>query len=288
MIPHNTLFFQHKVLVITGAAGQFGRAGCVYFAQRGAKIAALDLSASALVETVQQVSEQCGEDCADIKAFVCDQRDAAQVQSVIQDIVARFGRIDLLWNNAGYQGAITPTLSYDPNDFAQVMSVNVTGAFIMLQAVAQQICRQAEQDSTLHDTRPSYAIVNTASVAGLRGTPAMPAYVASKAAVLGLTSSVAKDLAPYNIRVNACSPALIGPGTMWTRQNELHAASGSPYFARDPDVVAQSKLAGVPLKRLGSVLEVLQAVAFLLSDQSSYMTGSNLVVDGGMASGLKA
>ena len=80
------------------------------------------------------------------------------------------------------------------------------------------------------------AIVNTASVAALRGTPTMVAYVASKSALVGLTATAAKDLAPHNIRVNAVSPALIDSGFMWDRQNELHAASGSPFFSRDPEV----------------------------------------------------
>ena len=86
----------------------------------------------------------------------------------------------------------------------------------------------------------------------------MGAYVASKAAIHGLTMTAAKDLAPHQIRVNSISPALIGPsdGFMWKRQNELHASSGSPYFDRDPDVVGKKKIAGVPLKRLGEVQEV--------------------------------
>ena len=139
---------------------------------------------------------------------------------------------------------------------------------------------QGKRDTT-------YSIVNTSSVAGLRGTPAMVAYASSKAAVLAMTVSCSKDLAPYGIRVNAVSPALIGPGYMWDRQNELHAASGSPYFATDPAVVAKNKVDSVPMKRLGTIEEVIQSVAFLLSDQSSYTTGTNLVVDGGMSSGLK-
>ena len=97
------------------------------------------------------------------------------------------------------------------------MDINVVGAFNMLKAVAKVMAENG-----------GGSIVNTSSVAGLRGTPAMPAYVASKGAVHGLTMNAAKDLAPYNIRVNSVSPALIGPddGFMWKRQNELHASSG--------------------------------------------------------------
>lgn len=103
-----------------------------------------------------------------------------------------------------------------------------------------------------------------------------------------MTVSASKDLAPEGIRVNAVSPALIGPGTMWDRQNKLHAKSGSPYFATDPNVVAKNKINSVPMKRLGTVEEVVKSVSFLLSDEASYTTGINLVVDGGMSAGLKA
>lgn len=115
----------------------------------------------------------------------------------------------------------------------------------------------------------------------------MVAYSSSKAAILAMTVSSAKDLAPYGIRVNAISPALIGPGYMWDRQNELHAKSGSPYFASDPDEVAKGKISGVPMKRLGTIEEVVKSVAYLLSDDSSYTTAFNLVVDGGMSGGLR-
>ena len=113
----------------------------------------------------------------------------------------------------------------------------------------------------------------------------MPAYVASKAAVIGLTMTAAKDLAPHGIRVNAVSPALIGPGFMWERQNRLHHESGSPYFSgcESAEALGLKKVASVPMKWLGSVKEVVKSVAFLLSDQSSYTTGTNLVIDGGLA-----
>jgi NAD(P)-dependent dehydrogenase (short-subunit alcohol dehydrogenase family) len=240
-------------------------------------VAALDKSPTALQETVDKVKKQVGEN-AEIISLECDVTDVASVQSAIEKLVAKFGAIDMLWNNAGYQGQIKPTLEYDPADFAAVMNINVTGMFIVLQAVGRVMAKQPTGGT----------IVNTASVAGIGCTPAMVAYASSKAAVLAMTVSSAKDLAPFGIRVNAVSPALIGPGMMWTRQNELHAKSGSPYFATDPEVVAQNKIAKVPMKRLGSSEEVVKTVAFLLSDDSSYTTAANLTVDGGMSGGLKA
>jgi NAD(P)-dependent dehydrogenase (short-subunit alcohol dehydrogenase family) len=274
--------FQDKVIVITGAGGNFGRDGCLYFASRGAKVVGMDLNPDALEETKVLVLEKCPSS-AQIFVITCNVTDTASVQIAVDAAVQQFGRIDLLWNNAGYQGHITPTLDYDPSDFAKVMDINVTGMFIVLQTVAKQMVKQG----TVSADGKFYSMVNTSSVAGLRGTPAMVAYASSKAAVLAMTVSTSKDLAPHGIRVNAISPALIGPGFMWDRQNELHAKSGSPYFASDPEMVAQNKVNGVPMKRLGSVEEVIHSVAFLLSDDSSYTTGTNLVVDGGMSSGLR-
>jgi NAD(P)-dependent dehydrogenase (short-subunit alcohol dehydrogenase family) len=268
--------FKEKVIVITGAGGNFGQEGCLFFAKAGAKIGALDKIPSSLQETQTKVRQEYPG--ADVITMECDVTSVESVQCAMDQVVLKFGRIDMLWNNAGYQGEIKPTLDYNPSDFALVMNVNVTGMFIVLQAVARQM---AKQDS-------GGSIVNTSSVAGLRGTPAMVAYASSKAAVLAMTISTSKDLAPHKIRVNAVSPALIGPGYMWTRQNELHAASGSPYFSSDPETVAAGKINSVPLKRLGSIEEVLKSVAFLLSDDASYTTGTNLVVDGGMSSGLRA
>ncbi len=274
--------FENKVILITGAGGNFGREGCLYFAKRGGKIVAMDKNESTLEETASHVREAVQD--AEILVAPCDVTDVASVQKAVETAVEKFSRIDLLWNNAGYQGHITPTLEYDPKDFALVMNVNVTGMFVVLQTVAKQMVQQQQQQE---EDGANYSIVNTSSVAGLRGTPAMVAYASSKAAVLAMTVSTSKDLAPYGIRVNAISPALIGPGYMWDRQNELHASSGSPYFATDPETVAKNKVNSVPMKRLGTIEEVIQSVAFLLSSEASYTTGTNLVVDGGMSSGLK-
>lgn len=284
--PKNDKRFEGKTIVITGAGGNFGKEGCLFFIQRGARVAAMDKNKAALADTVKCVSELEGHYNDSIMSVECDVTDVSSVDSAMNSVVERFGGIDLLWNNAGYQGQIKPTLEYDPADFAMVMNINVTGMFIVLQSAAKCMVEASKRDDP--SAPKQYAIVNTASVAGLRGTPAMVAYSSSKAAVLAMTVSTSKDLAPYGIRVNAVSPALIGPGYMWTRQNELHAASGSPYFASDPEKVAQGKINSVPMKRLGSVEEVLKSVAFLLSDDSSYTTATNLVVDGGMSGGLKA
>ena len=109
----------------------------------------------------------------------------------------------------------------------------------------------------------------------------MSAYSASKAAIIGLTKSAAKDLAPAGIRVNAVSPAFIGPGRMWDNQVASQAAALSPYYADDPSEVARQMIRMVPLRRYGSADEVARVVAFLLSDDASYLTGINIEISGG-------
>ena len=118
-------------------------------------------------------------------------------------------------------------------------------------------------------------------MAGVGGAPNMAGYSASKAAVIGLTKSSAKDLAPFNIRVNAISPAFIGPGAMWDRQVELQASAGSQYFSADPAEVATQMISTIPMRRFGSLEEVASVVEFLLSPAASYLTGVNIEISGG-------
>eukprot|EP00970_Alexandrium_tamarense_P017880 scaffold12188_cov342-Alexandrium_tamarense.AAC.1 len=227
--------FQTKTIIITGAGGNFGREGCIFFICRGANVAALDVNEAALKETLDEVNGLLKEEIGgcdggsvgcSIKGYTCDVTSSDSVDDTVQSIVRDFGQIDMLWNNAGYQGQIKPTLEYDPADFARNDANNKN-------------LKESDGDGggSASTVSHPFTIVNTASVAALRGTPAMVAYSSSKAAILAMT-----DLAPHGIRVNAISPALIGPGFMWTRQNELHAESGSPYFASDPEEVAKAKI----------------------------------------------
>ena len=150
---------------------------------------------------------------------------------------------------------------------------------------AEGVCivRVAEGVCTVRVADASYYTISSRFPSSPSSACNSSRYVASKCAILGLTVSSAKDLAPFNIRVNAVSPALIGPGFMWDRQNELHAAADSPYFDSDPAVVGTKKIGSVPMKRLGSIDEVIKGVAHLLSDDASYSTATNLVIAGGMA-----
>ena len=195
--------FLGKTIVITGAGGNFGREGCIFFASRGANIVALDLNEESLEGTVTEVTTKLtalnlkSENV--IKTIKCNVTEVESVDKAMDAAIDAYGSIDMLWNNAGYQGQIKPTLDYDPKDFANVMSINVTGMFIVMQSAAKHM---AEAFKNGIDAK--FSIVNTASVAGLRGTPAMIAYSSSKAAVLAMTISAAKVSHLTNLSISIC------------------------------------------------------------------------------------
>jgi len=245
-------------VLVTGAAGDIGTAIAEVLAQRGHGLALADHPDVA--ERLDELCRRLGAECVTF-----DVTDEAAVTAAVE----RLGPLGGLVNNAGYQGVFTPVDRYPLEDARRVIEVNVLGAMTVLAAVSRAMV--------------GGAIVNIASMAGVSGAPNMPAYSASKAAVIGLTKSAAKDLAPKGIRVNAVSPAFIGPGRMWETQVERQAAAGSQYYPTDPDAVAEQMIGMVPLRRYGSVHEVATVVAFLLSDDASYLTGVNVEVSGGSA-----
>ena len=236
-------------VLVTGAAGDIGGAVAARLEEAGCSVVLADHPSRA--------------DDVDL-AF--DVTDAEATAAAIDGV----GPLDGLVNNAGYQGVFAPIDRYPSDDARHVLEVNVLGVFNVLAAAVRVM--------------PSGgAIVNVASMAGVSGAPNMPAYAASKAAVIGLTKAAAKDLAPAGIRVNAVSPGFIGPGRMWETQVREQAAVGSRYFATDADAVAAQMLASVPVRRYGSVGEVASVIEFLLSDAASYITGVNIEVSGGGA-----
>jgi len=243
-------------VLVTGAAGDIGTAIAEVLAERGHRLALADHPDVA--ERLDELCRRLGAECVTF-----DVTDEAAVTAAVE----RLGPLGGVVNNAGYQGVFTSVDSYPLDDARRVLEVNVLGVMTVLAAAARAMT--------------GGAVVNIASMAGVSGAPNMPAYSASKAAVIGLTKSAAKDLAPKGIRVNAVSPAFIGPGRMWETQVERQAAAGSQYFAADPDAVAEQMIGMVPLRRYGSVHEVATVVAFLLSDDASYVTGVNVEVSGG-------
>jgi NAD(P)-dependent dehydrogenase (short-subunit alcohol dehydrogenase family) len=241
--------------------------------EAGAAVVAADHPSAAArlgatVAACKQVSPE-----AVVHPVTFDVTDADETLRAIRSAASELGPPDLVFNNAGVQGTFTPTHHYPLDDAARVVNVNVVGAInVMTTAAAVMVAGDV-----------GGAIVNMSSMAGVTGAPNMMAYSTSKAAIIGMTKSAAKDLAPHGIRVNAVSPAFIGPGAMWERQVELQAAAGTQYFPTDPERVAEVMISMIPMRRYGSIDEVIDVVLWLLSEQSSYVTGVNVEISGGSA-----
>lgn len=266
---HATNRFKGKNIIITGGAGNIGRATATRMAKEGANIIIFDLFRTQ--ESIDEVTKEMTSHGVEALGIHCDVSDHDSVVEAVQKAVDKFTHIDYLFNNAGYQGHFQKTELYPVEDFKKVMDINALGVFNVLTVVAQH----------MKETSRGGVIVNNASMAGVGAPPNMIAYAASKAAVLSMTRVAAKDLAPLQIRVNSISPAFIGPGLMWTRQVELQAAVGSQYYDSDPLVVASQMISAVALRRYGTLDEVSSVVAFLFSDDASYLTGENLQITGG-------
>jgi NAD(P)-dependent dehydrogenase (short-subunit alcohol dehydrogenase family) len=249
-------------VLVTGAAGDIGTAIAELLAQRGRRLALADHPDSS--DRLEESVERCRLLGATVTGLTFDVTNEAAVTASVRGL----GSLGGLVNNAGYQGVFAPIDRYPLEDARRVVEVNVLGAMTVLAAAGRAMGAGG-------------AVVNIASMAGISGAPNMPAYSASKAAIIGLTKAAAKDLAPNGIRVNAVSPAFVGPGRMWATQVAGQAAAGSQYYATEPDAVAAEMIGMVPLRRYGLPHEIASAVAFLLSDEASYVTGVNLEVSGG-------
>lgn len=247
--------FSGKVAIVTGGANGIGAAVTRGFVQRGAKVLIVDRDADAGEALAHELGKATLFRAADVTR-------AADVQAYVQAALDAFGAIDCFHNNAGIEGKVAPTAEYDEAVFDAVMGVNVKGVFLGLRHVLPVMLRQE-----------SGAVVNTASIAGLVGTAGMPAYVASKHAVIGLTKVAAAEVGKRGIRVNA-----VCPGPIATRMVQDLARQVSP---NNPGSVEERYAAGLPLRRYGTAEEVANLVLFLCSGLASNITGAQYVVDGG-------
>ena len=244
--------------MITGAAGGIGRAVAVRLAAEGARLALVDLEATALAASQGAVQKAGGEAIT----VAADVTRAGEVERYVRTAVEAFGGIDRFFNNAGILGAVAPLVDYSEEMFDRVIAVNVKGVWLGLKTVAPAMI-----------ARGGGAIVNTASIAGLRGTPNLIAYTASKHAVVGLTRTASMELVRRGIRVNAICPAPID--TAMAAEMEQKARPG------DPGAFHARMEASIPMRRYGTADEVAALVTFLLSDEAAYINGGIYPVDGG-------
>jgi NAD(P)-dependent dehydrogenase (short-subunit alcohol dehydrogenase family) len=255
--------------MITGAAGDIGRATATLLASRGWALAIVDQERSSV--GLDETANACAEVGAPVFSVTFDVLVPDDITAAVAECFDALGPPRGLFNNAGVQGPFERIDRYPLDQAKHVVDVNVIGAFNVLSIVGAAIA----------DAGRGGSVVCSASMAGVTGAPNMAAYSASKAAIIGMVKSAAKDLAPAGIRVNAVSPAFIGPGRMWDAQVAAQAAADSPYFADQPDEVGQQMISMIPLRRYGSTAEVATVVAFLLSDDASYLTGVNIEIAGG-------
>jgi len=239
-----------KVAVVTGAARGIGQAIARRLAQEGADIVLCDLQAEWLAESAGMVQD-CGRKALPLAV---DVGDSEAVNACVQEAVKEFGKVDILVNNAGITKD-TLLVRMSDADWDDVIRVNLKGTFLFTRAVAKNMMRQR-----------SGAIINIASISGLIGTAGQANYAASKAGVIALTKSTANELAGRGVRANAIAPGFI---------------SSKMTDALSEDVRKQY-LARIPLGRFGTVEDIAHAVVFLASEQSSYLTGQTLNVNGGM------
>jgi NAD(P)-dependent dehydrogenase (short-subunit alcohol dehydrogenase family) len=242
-----------KVAIVTGASAGIGAATAHAFAAEGASVVVSDIDV-ARGEAVASTIEGAGGKAVFVRADVSG---AADVGALVDAAVEQFGRLDYAFNNAGIEGDPAPTADCPRETWDRILSVNLTGVFLCMQAEIPRILESG-----------GGAIVNCASIAGLVGFPAAPAYVASKHGVVGLTRSAALELAPQGLRVNAVCPGVI--------DTEMVARSA----ASQPDVIDQV-VAAHPVGRLGQPEEVAATVVWLCSEAAAFITGQAIAVDGG-------
>jgi meso-butanediol dehydrogenase/(S,S)-butanediol dehydrogenase/diacetyl reductase len=264
-----------KVAIVTGAGQGIGRGVALRLAQEGALVVIAEYSPP----NAESVAAECRALGVDSLAYPIDIGDVEQIEKMVADVVAQFGRIDLLVNNAGLSKPaklfdVTPEL-WDP-----IERVNQRGLFFCLQAVAKQMVAQIPDEviQAGQADRSYGKIVNFSSVAGRSGRPFDPAYSASKWAVISITQSAALYLAPYNINVNAVCPGMVIT-PMW---ENIDRVQGVQRQGLQPGEWIKKSTEAIPLKRTATPEDIAAAVSFLCSTDADYITGQALNVDGGI------
>jgi len=246
-----------KVAVVTGAAGVIGTATVRLLAERGARIVAVDRNEQDLAATLADLPSS-----AEALGVAADVTDEDQVADYVRAAVDKFGTIDVFYNNAGVEGEVKPITDYSLAVFRRVIDVNVVGVFLGLKHVLPVMLKQN-----------GGSIINTASIAGLIGSPQIAVYSASKHAVIGLTKSAALECTGTGVRVNCVCPGLI--------KSRMQSAIVQGLQGGNAPIPDDKVVERIPARRLGLASEVASIVAFLASDEASYVSGSAYTVDGG-------
>jgi glucose 1-dehydrogenase len=256
LFPERPMLLAGKVAIVTGASQGIGRACAVRLAKEGAKLAVCDVNADGAAEVAKTIAADGGQ----AAVVRCDVAKAEDVASTLAATLKAYGRVDVLVNNAGVLDD-APFLDLSVEELDRVLSVNLRGAFLMAQATARQMVAQGAAEGS------AGAIVNMSSINEKFGLPDHVAYSISKGGISQLTRAMAVALAPHGIRVNA-----VGPGTIDT-----------PILAGViKDKAFRTKvLSRTPLGRFGRPEEIAAVVAWLASDESSYVTGTTVFADGG-------
>ena len=239
--------FKNKTAVITGGSRGIGLAIAKKLAEGGANIAVLYVGDESEGAAAKAELEQYG---TKVEQYFCDVSDFEKSKAVSEQVIEEFGKVDILINNAGI------VLNMEESDFDAVINVNLKGTFNMIKHFYKHFMKNR-----------GGRIVSTSSIVGLIGNAGQANYSASKAGIIGLTKSVARELAGRNVTVNAVAPGYIGTDMT----NVL------------PDKVKETMKAQIPAKRIGTPEDVANVVAFLCSDEAAYVTGEVIRVDGGLA-----
>lgn len=261
-----TYEFDGKVALITGAASGIGRETARLLAANGARVMVTDVNADGLDETVAAITESGGE----AVARTVDVAHEDEVADMVAAVVDEWGRLDFAVNNAGVLGRFVATADHPIDQFDQIMAVNARGVFLCMQAEINQMLGQG-----------GGAIVNTSSAAGILGQPAAVAYTGSKHAVNGMTKSAAVEYAKAGIRINAVNPG--GVATPMTAALAAEMGAAQPVGG---DVAVQPPADPHPIGRPAQPEEIATAIAWLCSDDASFVTGHTMAIDGGLTVGI--
>jgi NAD(P)-dependent dehydrogenase (short-subunit alcohol dehydrogenase family) len=254
--------FSDRVVLITGGGSGLGRAAAVRLAAEGAKLSLVDISEAGLAATAEAVTQATPD--AEVITTIADVSKEEDVDRYVTETTSRFGRIDGFFNNAGIEGKQNLTEDFTAAEFDKVVSINLRGVFLGLEKVLKVMREQG-----------SGMVVNTASVGGIRGIGNQSGYAAAKHGVVGLTRNSAIEYGQYGIRINA-----IAPGAIWTPMVEN---SMKQLNADDPRGAAEEFIQTNPTKRYGEAPEIASVVAFLLSDDASYVNATVVPIDGGQS-----